>query len=93
MVDLAGFEGPPEYYSDAASVNVNPFGVVINFGLSTESPGAHQTQATVRLSPQHAVVLGALLRNSLADYRQNVGPISLPQEIREKFGIDETGAY
>lgn len=93
MVDLAGFEGPPEYYSDAASVSVNPFGIVINFGLSTDSPGAQQTKATVRMSPQHAVVLGALLKNSLTDYRQKVGPISLPQEIRDKFGIDETGAF
>lgn len=93
MVDMVGFEGPPEYYSDAASVGVNPFGVVVSFGLLTESPGTQQTKAIVRMSPQHAVVLAALLKNSLKDYRDNIGPISLPEEIRAKFGIDESGGF
>lgn len=85
------FEGPSEYYSDAAEVNLSPFGVTIEFGLITNSPGSRQTQCIVRLSPQHAVVLTAILRNHLRMYLDLVGPISLPGDIREQFDIGERG--
>jgi hypothetical protein len=89
VTDVVSFEGPPEFYSDSASVGLNPFGVVITFGLITDSPGSQRTQVVVRMSPQHALALTQVLRNHLRKYQEQVGPIPLPAEMRRELGLDE----
>jgi len=80
--------GPHEIYSDAARVGSTPFGFVFDFGLSTQTPGEAQTQAIVRMSPQHALVFYQILKQHLRNYELNIGKISLPDEIFDELRIE-----
>ncbi|HWH32417.1 MAG TPA: DUF3467 domain-containing protein [Egibacteraceae bacterium] len=82
------FQGPPEYYSDSVRIGSNPYGIVFEFGLTTNSPGDARAQAVVRMSPQHALVFYQLIRKHLRLYEANVGKIALPEALYAELDID-----
>jgi hypothetical protein len=82
------FTPPPEYYSDSVRMAMSPYGLALEFGVQA-SVGDARTQAVVRMSPQHAFVFCQILRKNLRAYQEQVGPISLPEEIFAELQIDK----
>jgi Protein of unknown function (DUF3467) len=80
---------PPDLYTDSVRIGTNPYGLTIQFGLAADSPGEAKPVATIRMSPQHALVFSALLRQHLRAYTEQVGSISLPDQLFEDLGIDK----
>jgi hypothetical protein len=83
------FTGPPEFYADATKVSTSPYGFRLEFGLMTDSPGDAKGQAVVRMSPQHALILYQIMKNTLRSYIEVSGPISLPDEIFTELEIEK----
>jgi hypothetical protein len=82
------FTPPPEYYSDSVRMAMSPYGLALEFGVQA-SVGDARTQAVVRMSPQHAFVFCQILRKNLRAYQEQVGPISLPEQIFTELEIDK----
>jgi hypothetical protein len=79
---------PLDVYSDALKVGSNIFGFIFGFGLATDSPGESKPVVTVRMSPQHTLVLYQVLKNQLRQYQATVGPIALPDEMYTGMEIE-----
>lgn len=80
---------PPEYYSDAMRLLMSPFGFTFQFGLMAEGgPGDARSVVTVRMSPQHTLVMYQILKNHLRTYEQQIGKIPLPDEMYEAQNIE-----
>lgn len=90
-MDELSFQGPPEFYTDSLGMSANLYGFKFDFGLATESPGAQRTVATVRMSPQHALVMSKVLGKHLRAYQEEVGPISIPPQLLTELKLDEEG--
>ncbi|MBX7158896.1 MAG: DUF3467 domain-containing protein [Acidimicrobiia bacterium] len=91
-MDTSHLEGSavPEYYTDSVRISVTPYSFVLDFGLSTESPGEQKNVATVRMSPHHAWVLTRALAKHVAEYESSIGSVRLPDEILRDIGLDDT---
>lgn len=89
-MDTSHFEGSdtPEYYSDSVRISVTPYSFILDFGVSTESPGEQKRMATVRMSPQHAWVLNRALGKHIAEYEASIGSIRLPDDLLRDLGLD-----
>lgn len=77
-----------DFYTDSVRISVTPYSFILDFGLSTESPGEQKRVATVRMSPQHAWVLNRALGKHLAEYEANIGPARLPEEMLRELGLE-----
>lgn len=86
------FAGPPEHYCDSVQVTANPWSVILSLGLATERPGEQRTFAVVRMSPQHAKALNAILTNTIAAYESELGAIPMPQMHHDESGDDDEQA-
>lgn len=86
--NLAGSD-TPEYYSDSVRISVTPYSFILDFGLSTESPGEQKRMATLRMSPQHAWVLNRALTKHIAEYEASIGPIRLPDDLLRELGLGD----
>jgi hypothetical protein len=63
----------PEYYADQLQIGMSPWGFIFQFGLLSE--GGPRPVATVRMSPQHAKVMGLILKRVLAEWEERMGVI------------------
>jgi hypothetical protein len=90
MTDLGDFEGsaPPDLYADALEIGAGAYGLVFRFGLATQSPGDQKLVATIRMSPQHALVMYQILKRNLREYEKQVGKINLPDELFDEMGLE-----
>jgi Protein of unknown function (DUF3467) len=78
----------PEFYADAVRINLTPYGVRLDYGLTTDSPNDSRAVATVRMSPQHAVVMYQMLKKSLRLFEEQVGKINLPDALYTELDIE-----
>jgi hypothetical protein len=92
--DLLADPDIPEFYVDSARLAISPFGVVIDLGVTmadetstSELPPVRRV-ARVRMSPQHALILGRLLNKTMATYQEKVGKLELPADIYKALGLD-----
>jgi hypothetical protein len=84
------FGRPPEYYSDSLRIQGGVYGFMFSFGLQSDgTSGDAVTQAIVRMSPQHAVVMFQLLKKNLRAYQKQVGTISLPDQLFADLELDK----
>ena len=86
---------PVDVYADQFQVNLGPYGITLNFFLTTPIPpgvpgSAAQAErvATVRTSLEHAKVITFLLHRQIADYEAQTGiRLALPQDLLNELGI------
>ena len=86
-------ENAPDYYVDAVRLGITPFGIVIELGMTgmTEelgSMGLVKKLATIRMSPQHALIFAKVMTKHIDAYQQKVGKIELPAELYKEMGIE-----
>jgi hypothetical protein len=79
---------PADVYCDQFSLNVNPYGITMNFSISSPippSPGsAPQSErvSTIRMSHEHLKVMAFILRRQIIQYEQQTGvDIQVPVEV------------
>lgn len=78
----------PEYFADSVQFEANPYSVNLIFGINRgEQPNTNMV--SVRMSPQHALVMTQLLRKNLKEYEAKVGKIQLPDAMYEGLEIDK----
>jgi hypothetical protein len=83
----------PDIYTDGVSLNIGPFGCILNFGLSPAvAPAAAGTMAqpvgTVRMSLEHLKIMAFLLRRQLRDYERQSGvEVPIPIDVLNQLRI------
>lgn len=85
---------PVDVQADQFQVTVGPYGVTLNFSLTSPTlpaPGSAQQAerlATVRMSLEHLKVMTFILRRQLMEYEQSTGvTIPLPIQVLNSLGI------
>ena len=83
----------PDIYTDGVSLNIGPFGCILNFGLS---PAAAQGGAgamaqpvcTVRMSLEHLKIMSFLMRRQLKEYERQSGvEVAIPADVLNQLRI------
>ena len=83
----------PDIYTDGVSLNISPFGCLLNFGLSpavapAAAGGMAQPVATVRMSLEHLKIMAFLLRRQLRDYERQAGvEVAIPGDVLNQLRI------
>jgi len=82
-------DAAPEFYADALNVNTGLYGVSIHFGTRSVSDiGSHtKLHGVLRLSPQLAKVLTAILMKQIRAYETDIGKIPLLPGVVDATGI------
>jgi hypothetical protein len=83
----------PDYYIDATRMGITPFGITIQIGVSGEiaeagEVGPVKILATIRMSPQHALIFAKVMLKNMQVYQEKVGRIELPAQIYKEMGIE-----
>ena len=73
-------------YSDFAIVGKNPLGFHLDFGQRMPSGNQVNIVSRVAMSPQHAKLLLAVLKNNVEQYEREFGEISIPKRTVEGKG-------
>ena len=83
----------PDVYTDGVSLNIGPFGCILNFALSpaVAQAGAGamaQPVATVRSSLEHLKIMAFLIRRQLRDYERQSGvEVPIPADVLNQLRI------
>ncbi|HEC24204.1 MAG TPA: DUF3467 domain-containing protein [Chloroflexi bacterium] len=82
-----------DFYANSVSISTNIYDVLLSFGIQTPITASNEeevarvdvsTQCNVRMSPQHAKALAALLVKHVKEYEQRFGILlPLPEEIAD----------
>lgn len=72
----------PEFYANSIFINVSPFELELQ-NLLVDSQQKVKGAVNIRMSPQTAYTLARALNKQLDEYEKQIGPISLPDELRE----------
>lgn len=86
---------PVDVYADQFQMNLGPYGVTLNFFLTTPIPSgapgpAPQAErvATIRTSLEHPKIMTFILYRQIADYEsQSGGRIMLPHGLLNELGF------
>lgn len=87
-------EDIPDLYVDSVRVGTSLYTIMLELGIQgiPNAPGAEKPHtkplAFVRMSPQHAKVLGKLIDKNVKLYQEKVGPIHIPPEVYKELGIE-----
>jgi hypothetical protein len=78
-----GKESPPLVYANVVQMTTGPFDLVMDFGFKTPEQtqrGSTEYESVVRvaMSLAHAKSMVPILANVIAQYEQQVGPITAP---------------
>jgi hypothetical protein len=95
MEDLFGAsEESPEYYVDSVRIALGLYTITLELGIQqpSDSPASEappiKRQALVRMSPQHALILGRLLQQNIDQYQEKIGKINIPLEVYKDMGLE-----
>lgn len=83
----------PDYYVNALKLAVSAYDFALELGVQgigdTPSEKAPTKRlATIRMSPQHTLMLSKLLQKYIAEYQKSFGPIVLPDELFLQLGLE-----
>ena len=84
----------PDLYVDSVRIGAGLYTFMLELGSQgiPNAPGAEQPPtkrlAVLRLSPQHAKVLGKLIAKHVKAYEAQVGPIQIPKEVYKDLGLE-----
>ena len=76
------------FYSDTLHVYSGLYGSVLYFGELQEDREP-VLRAKVKVSPQMLKALSLLCRKHVREYEEAVGPIALPKQVLDAWGIQE----
>jgi hypothetical protein len=80
----------PEFYANQVSFRIGIYDVTMDFAVHTGAVVENRKLiATVRMSPQHALVMAKLLMKSMADYEKKIGKLNVPAQHYESLGLSE----
>ncbi len=96
MEDILGKEPEiPDMYVDSVRIGSGLYTFVLELGLqgvlnarNAELPPT-KTLARVRMSPQHALILGKLIQKNVKAYVKKVGKIEIPDAVYRDLGISK----
>lgn len=77
----------PDFYINSAFIQASLYEFMFKFGLKTDQKKDAESVAIIRMSPQHAKVLGKLLVKNVDAYEKDVGEIKLPESLVKELGI------
>ncbi len=78
-----GRESPPLVYANVVQMTTGPFDLVMDFGFknpeqTVQGSTEYETVVRVAMSLAHAKAMVPLLARVIAEYEQQVGPITAP---------------
>ena len=77
----------PDFYINSAFIQASLYEFMFKFGLKTDQKKDPESIAIIRMSPQHAKVLGKLLVKNVDAYEKDVGEIKLTESLVKELGI------
>lgn len=87
-------EDVPDLYVDSVRVGTSLYTITLDVGIQgiPNAPGAEKPPTTplahIRMSPQHAKVLGMLIMKNIDLYEEKIGPIQIPPEVYKDIGVE-----
>ena len=78
-----------DIYTNSAKLVVTQYEFFLQFGLTTPPDEEDKSLVNIRMSPQHAKVLTAILRKHLKKYEQDIGKINILEQIVKDLDIGE----
>jgi hypothetical protein len=78
----------PDVYADGVTVQAGYAGFTLIFTRSMGDVSLPATVGIVRMSPQQSLVMTQLLRKILKSYEDDIGKISVPDELFESLEIE-----
>lgn len=82
-------EEVPDLYVNAVKMLFSQFELLLQFGLKTNPNEEAKPVVNIRISPEHAKVLTAMLRKHIKIYETNVGEIGLLPQLIKDLGIQK----
>lgn len=85
----------PEFYVDAFTVTVTPFGSAMTFGLNPPHPAPGQSTSAqdvvrLRMSLEHAKIMVMLLKRQLKNFEDQAGAaITIPRQVYNGAGLSQ----
>ena len=82
---------PFDIYTNGLQITSSPWDFTIEFFIrrSGDPKAAPDALGTVRMSPQHALILARLLQKQVDIFQESVGRISLPPKLYNDLGLEE----
>ncbi|MDP2233519.1 MAG: hypothetical protein Q8K89_07775 [Actinomycetota bacterium] len=77
-----------EYFADNLQVMSNPYSLNMVFG-TLDINGNPRPEVSVRMSPQHAKVMCALVKKHILAYEKNIGAITLPDTLIRELDLED----
>jgi hypothetical protein len=71
-------------YSDAAFINMNAFGITLDFGQQLPQLNSLKIFDRISMSPQHAKVFSQILVENIKQYEERFGKIEISQQARKE---------
>ena len=87
-------EDVPDIYVDSVRIGAGLYTFMLELGIQgiPNAPGAEQPPTKrlgiIRMSPQHAKVLGRLIAKHVKAYEDQVGPIRIPEQLYKDLGLE-----
>jgi len=79
----------PDVYTNAVKFSISQYEFLFQFGLTTNPGQDPEPVINIRMSPQHAKVMTALLRKHVKAYEKQIGEIKLLSQMTKDLGIEE----
>ena len=80
-------EGVPDLYINSANFLISQYEFLFIFGLKSDPKEDPKPIVNIRMSPQHAKVMMALLRKNVKGYEKEIGEIKLSEKLVKDMGI------
>jgi len=81
-------EDIPNVYANSLRMTMGVYDFIFQFGQVTDPKDGPETNAVVRMSPQHAKVFGMLLLKHLKKYEKDIGKITIPSTMIKDIGVE-----
>jgi hypothetical protein len=85
----ASEEKIPDIYINQVKFFTSLYEFLFQFGLKSDPDKDPEPLVNIRMSPQHAKVMVALLRKNVKAYEKNIGEIKLVPQMIKDLGIEE----
>lgn len=82
-------EEVPDLYINSVSFLTSQYEFLFSFGLKSDPKDDPRPVVNIRMSPQHAKVMMAVLRKNVRQYEKQIGEIKLVPKMIEDLGIQE----
>lgn len=82
-------EDVPDHYVNSVNFIVSQYEFLFCFGLKSDPKDDPKPVANIRMSPQHAKVMMALLRKNVKEYEKQIGEIKIMPQMIKEMNIEE----